>query len=104
MKISKAYGPQFDRTDGTIGDLQLVKRWMIVNEVTGNTFTSRQGRYTRQTKREVDEWITELEASNSPDRLQQIEGSPVKLVAVEFWCYPEHFDPVGLVTLPDLQG
>ena len=39
MKISKEYGPQFDSADGTVGDVQLVKRWVIVKNSDGQMWT-----------------------------------------------------------------
>lgn len=69
MKISKEYGPQFDPEDGTIGELQLVKRWYTPHQ-------PRQGRFT---------YATEAEA--------QAKTPPDCATAELWWCYPNHFDP-----------
>ncbi len=90
MIISPEYGPQFDRTDGTIGDLQLVKRWCIGDSAKdGQMWTPRQGRYTYESEEQADSAIKLYQKSNPPDRV------PSTLVAVAWWCYPGHFDPCG---------
>jgi len=66
MKTSKEYGDQLDISDGTIGKLQLVKRWF-----SGGI---RQGRFTYENK---PEWNYE-------------DGSKWEL----WYCYPRHFDPI----------
>jgi len=91
MIISEEYGPQFDPSDGTIGELQLVKRWGIVFKGTDRLFTARQGRYLVATEEDAQTRIDQIVAANSPDR---IGGD---LEPARFWCYPNHFDPVAII-------
>lgn len=89
MKHSKDYGPQFDPEDGTIGELQLVRRYVIASGSPSVIWTPLQGRYTRATAEEAQAYIDGIKASNSPDRY------PADLHVAAFWCYPGHFDPCG---------
>lgn len=81
------YGPQFDRSDGTVGEIQLVRRWVLVHGPEGRMFTPRQGSYTRATREEAEHYRREI-----------AEGNPANLVpddlrVEEWWCWPSHFDP-----------
>ena len=95
MIISKNYGPQFDKSDGTVGETQLVKRYMLVNADTGAIFTASQGRYTRETRELAEEWAAEVVAQNPPSAIG------CKLAVESFWCWPGHFDPVGATPNPE---
>ncbi len=94
MIIDPQWGPQFDPRDGTIGKIQLVKRWRLVRG-NGACFDPQCGIYT---------WETEAQASARAEAFlrENPEGSPnhhfVKgLHAEEWWCYPVHFDPCASV-------
>lgn len=90
MIIDPDYGPQFDPTDGTIGQTQLVRRWVIKRGPGLFDFFApyRQGRYTYATKEEC-EAHAQLFIDNPTNRRELVEG----LFAEEWWCYPGHFDP-----------
>ena len=88
MIISKQYGPQFDETDGTVGNTQLVKRWAVIKE-DGFMFASQQGRNTRETKAEAEQDLANIKANNPVDNI------PFGLTVGALWCWPVHFDPVG---------
>ena len=90
MKTDERYGPQFDKADGTIGETQLVRRWMVTDGK-GNPFGPRQGRYTTATEGESLARCLSIRENNTPDMY------PAGLTAEEFWCYPKHFDPVGSI-------
>jgi hypothetical protein len=90
MIISKEYGPQFDPTDGTVGDIKLVKRWVIVKNSDGFMWPARQGRYTFATEDEAAKEKELVEKVNSADKIP--EGG---LGVADRWCWPEHFDPVS---------
>jgi hypothetical protein len=91
MIISSLYGPQFDPTDGTIGTLQCVKRWVLVKG-DGNTFYPRQGRHTKATKDEAEALVKAAIRNNGPGTSGHpyVQGLHVE----EWWCYPRHFDPI----------
>jgi len=90
------YGPQLDPVDGTIGTrTQLVKRWVLVHGPGEEFFTARQGRYTRTTKEEAEEWIDRIKNSNHKDLV------PDDLRAIQMWCYPGHFDPASRIEEPE---
>ena len=89
MTVSKQYGPQFDASDGTIGELQLVLRYVLVSGEDASMWTSRQGRYTHATLKEASDAAALYKASNAPDR------EPSDLRPAPWWCYPGHFDPCG---------
>ena len=91
MKISKEYGPQFDATDGTIGDLKLVKRYVVIRTETGGMFDHRQGRYTFADREGAENRRDALVSGNRPDHIGGELGVGVR------WCYPGHFDPAGPV-------
>jgi len=92
MIISDRYGPQYDHTDGTIGKLKLVIRWVIVNE-NGDLVTARQGRFTHESKKDAENLIDAYWANNSEERVHQLFGK--ELYAEQWWCYPNHYDPIG---------
>jgi hypothetical protein len=94
MIISDKYGPQYDHTDGTIGKIQLAKRWVIVNE-NGDLVTARQGRFTYQSQQEAESMIVAYWANNSKETVWRHLGK--ELYAEAWWCYPNHFDPIGPV-------
>lgn len=86
MIISPEYGPQIDVRDGTCGETKLELRWVLCDG-RGHIWTSRQGRYTRETREEVETWIEQIKAAN-PKELYA-----VGLNARPCWCWPGHFDP-----------
>ena len=91
MQISKRYGPQLDVTDGTIGSCQLVRRFVVARS-DGSILQPRQGRFTHPTRESADRQAAAFLENNPPDHINHhfIEGAH----AVEWWCYPGHFDPV----------
>ena len=91
MIISKDYGPQLDPTDGTIGKLQLVKRWVLVSGEHDEIWTHRQGRYTHATRKGAQLAVDEYVLGNPLDRV------PADLRTIQMWCYPGHFDPCGRI-------
>lgn len=90
MKISEIYGPQYDPTDGTIGELQLVKRWVLVSGEDPEYWGTRQGRYTFETYKEAKQRAEVLIEANPNSKFV-----PADLRPCEYWCYPSHFDPLG---------
>lgn len=90
MIIDKTYGPQFDATDGTVGETQLVKRWAVV-KADGLMFSAQQGRNTHATKEEADSYLEAIVTNNSVETLKHY----LPLTVAPFWCWPTHFDPVG---------
>jgi len=90
MIISKECGPQFDPTDGTVGDIKLVKRWVIFKNSDGLMWPARQGRYTFATEDEATKEKELVEKVNSADMIPRGE-----LGVAAKWCWPEHFDPVS---------
>lgn len=90
MIVSPRYGPQLDVTDGTIGELQLVRRFVIT--CGGEFFGTRQGRYTYATRDEAQSRADAIQ--NEPTNIAR-KLVPGYLQAAEWWCYPEHFDPVA---------
>ena len=86
MKVSLQYGPQFDPSDGTVGETQLVRRWGLVKD-SGMLFPALQGRYSSATKEEQEKRLKVL-----------LENDPtIDLECVELWCWPGHFDPVQVI-------
>ena len=92
MIVSDKYGPQFDPNDGTIGTLKLAKRWVIVNE-NGDLVTARQGRFTYESRKDAENLIDAYWANNSKERVHQLLGK--EMYAEQWWCYPNHYDPIG---------
>ena len=92
MIISKEFGPQFDPVDGTIGTMQLVKRWVLVKNSDGDMWQARQGRYTFASGEEAIKHKKLIEDVNPADMIPK--GG---LGVAAMWCYPGHFDPVGHV-------
>ena len=86
MKFTTEYGPQLDPTDGTIGNLKLVKRYAIARD--GMMCFAQQGRYTYATRKEAEVYLSQVQSANTIDIW---DGMEVKA----FWCHPNHFDPVG---------
>lgn len=107
MKISQDYGPQFDASDGTVGETKLGLRWVVMQEAgegddySSSMFDARQGRYTFASRREADERARCIVAANDSDKLRQIVGrslgayQKMALFAAPMWCWPKHYDPVG---------
>lgn len=93
MKISKEYGPQYDDIDGTIGNLQLVKRYAITDNK-NIMICARQGRFTYGTKKEASNMLRAYKIGNS-SCISEMFPNGLKVTC--FWCYPNHFDPVGVV-------
>lgn len=90
MIISREYGPQFDPSDGTIGEHQLVKRWLLVEE-SGKLFRPQQGRYTYATEEEAGE-VVKLFRDANPEGSKYHELT-AGLRAIQWWCDPVHHDP-----------
>lgn len=90
MENHRDFGPQFDPKTGTIGSIQLVKRFVVCT-ADGMMFAPRQGRYTHEIAARAQDVAYILEHSN-PDR-EDCKGLNVR----EWWCYPTHFDPVAPV-------
>ena len=78
---------QFDPTDGTIGNLQLVRRWFVC-DASGGIFTARKGRHSHPSQEAAQDVTNAYTAGNSG--LPGLKPRP-------FWCYPGHHDPVGPV-------
>jgi len=91
MKISKEYGPQYDNKNGTIDNLQLVKRYVITDN-DSVMISARQGRFTYATENEAEELRQAILTVNSSDIFKN--GLQVEC----WWCYPNHFDPIGKVS------
>ncbi len=96
MRISEEYGPQFDPEDGTVGKLQLVKRWAIAYEKTKALFHAREGQYMQESKETTQKEIAAF-VRNSTQEKRRVTPESGKLVPLQWWCYPNHFDPVGPV-------
>lgn len=92
MIISEKWGPQFDSQDGTIGELQLVKRFTLM--ANDRYFFAQQGRFTYETKERAEEIRGQFKEANKNNQYAELVKT-LEVVAV--WCYPNHFDPVGLV-------
>jgi hypothetical protein len=93
VKHSEQYGPQFDPTDGTVGEIQLVKRWVVCQRADHMPAFPRQGRYTYDTQAEGDEIIHQMQAANSIKHHRWIW----ELETIEWWCWPTHLDPAYAV-------
>ena len=96
MIISKEYGPQFDPSDGTVGECQLVIRYVLVCDpspplFSGGMIHPKQGRFTKATLEEALASIEEIKSNNPEDRI------PKNLRAARCWCWPNHFDPLRLI-------
>jgi hypothetical protein len=83
---------EFDPVQGTIGDLSLVKRALLVLG-DGRLFHPRQGRYTYNSMDTANQVAADFHTAYPPehDRHSYVRG----LHAEEWWCYPHHFDPIG---------
>ena len=91
MQTSNQYGPQFDPTDGTIGELQLEKRYVICL-ADGSMSYPHQGRFTSATRAEAQERLNMIKAAHpAVGSVDHVEA---------WWCYPRHHDPVGPVEEP----
>ena len=105
MKDSSTYGPQLDGTDGTLGELKLVKRWVIVEPnleiialqkkhpelksyglVEVSVWHGRNGHQNKATKAEAEELLQSFISNNRPELI------PEGLKVAQVWCYPGHFD------------
>lgn len=93
MIIHFQYGPQFDPRDGTIGLVQLVKRWVVVKS-TGDLYHPKQGRFTFESKIRAEN-VARISDESNPDR-EECRG----LTAQQWWCYPGHFEPAYPVQTP----
>ncbi|MCK9434331.1 MAG: hypothetical protein M0R32_05795 [Candidatus Cloacimonetes bacterium] len=110
MIIDPKYGPQYDTKDGTIGKLQLVKRWVIgmpdlemaalklqypkdLADIESGflVWHGRNGQDTYATKKEAEEYIRLVIKNNRPGLY------PEGLVPLHAWCYPGHFDFSGFI-------
>ena len=87
------YGPQLDNVDGTIGrNIQLVVRYVLVSGPYEKMWSTRQGRFTKETCAEAEEWCRVVKEANPNHDLV-----PKDLRVAPIWCYPGHFDPVGRI-------
>lgn len=82
-------GVQFDGRDGTIGDLQLVKRWVLTTP-DGWMWGRHYGQNTSATQEEAEEKLRKMRESNP-----NIKAEMDSLSVTPWWCYPVHFDPVN---------
>jgi hypothetical protein len=85
---------QYDSVEGTIGELKLVKRWVIVNEY-GDIVTPRQARCTFESRKEAESKIDAYWADNPKERVHQLLGK--ELFPQQWWCYPNSRDPISPV-------
>lgn len=106
MIIDPRYGPQLDAKDGTLGELKLVKRWVIVypdlemkalkqkypEELADMDLDGPMGLSvwfgksdnSLKTKKDAEDLIKAFYANNPPGTV------PEGLKAVQAWCYPSH--------------
>lgn len=96
MRISREYGPQFDPVDGTIGKLQLVKRWVVLH-ADGTLFDKRQGHYTYCDRSEAETRAQLFMGANKNNPKVQ------NLTVGQWWCYPVHSDPAYPVTVNEVR-
>ena len=89
MIISREYGPQFDPSDGTLGKLQLVRRWGLCRAETGLLWPAGQGRYTYADRPDAVKALEQVKTVNRADLY------PADLTVMALWCYPGHYDPAG---------
>jgi hypothetical protein len=78
-----------------------VMRYVVtqLNEFGYRTFAhARQGRHTYATFDEAEAWIKAAHAQNG-ERLAEFYGLPLEVRACE--CWPEHFDPMGIIFEPE---
>lgn len=97
MKIDPKYGPQYDAGDGTIGKLQLVKRWAPATP-DGWLWGPAWGHRMRATKEEAEAYLASVRKANSAAAYPVL----ATLSVAWFWCYPNHFDPAHCVA-PETQ-
>lgn len=89
MIKNEELGVQFDWRDGTIGDLQLVKRWVLTTP-DGWMWGRHFGQNTSSTQEEAEEKLQKMRESNP-----NIKAEMDSLSVTPWWCYPTHFDPVS---------
>ena len=89
MRISHEHSPQFDPDDGTVGDIQCVRRWAVTKD---GQMHCRQGRCTKATREEAEASLAMLRQCNSKKVADDVVDG-----VTEFWCWPTHFDPVAPV-------
>lgn len=83
---SDRFGPQLNQVTGTIGALQLAKRYCVSEEGSEMlVWPSSQGRYTHSLREE---------AQKRMDIAQPGVLDAPRLFVRAVWCYPTHFDPV----------
>ena len=85
MITNTLYGPQFDPSDGTIGRIQLVRRWTL--SINGDIWTPARGPFTYDTEERANEHLKLIRASRDEDAL-------LNLAAYPYWCWPHNFDPL----------
>lgn len=87
------YRPQLVIETGRIGDIQLVKQFLLV----GNDRLFRRSRPDRplNNRNEAELLIKLIRDVNSQDII------PNDLHVEEYWCYPKSFDPVYRLGLGD---
>lgn len=89
MVIDPGYGPQFDPSDGTVGETKLVRRYALVGK-DGLTWPALQGRYTHATREAAADRLAGVLKNNNLDSLPELKDLRVAPV----WCWPRHLDPV----------
>ncbi len=55
-----------------------------------------QGRHTFDTAEGAERWLALVKSQNTPDGLQTLWGDPQGWEVRPVWCWPGHFDPVGV--------
>ena len=100
MIISPQYGPQLDRRDGTIGELQLELRY-VVTTAGGLCWPKRCGTKTFTARRAAEAWLARGQLANPPsdshsEPRRSICDAIQELTVEPWWCYPGHHDPAGL--------
>ena len=88
MVIDPKYGPQFDPSDGTVGETKLVRRYALVGK-DGLAWPARQGRYTHGTREAAAKCLAGTLRNNNPDSFPELK----ELRVAPVWCWPGHFDP-----------
>lgn len=55
-----------------------------------------QGRHTHEGPEGAQAWIDAVKTNNDTERLRSLWGDPDKWEVRACWCWPGHFDPVGI--------
>ena len=82
MINDRVFGPQFDPTDGTLGPLQLEKRWVLTTN--HMVWPSAQAFFTYDTRGQAEDHLKILEDAEV--------SIPLDLAVHAWWCWPDsHF-------------